>query len=99
MNLEVDLYNRIISGSATHDFDVVEDTNVLQLDAWDLSVTSVKTPTTGSAMTMRNHGADAKKSQAHVSNDESLKFHIGTYNAIIGQTLIIDLGRIYTAGE
>jgi leukotriene-A4 hydrolase len=99
MNVEVDLYNRVISGSATHDLEVVAETNVLQLDAWDITVTSVKEATTGSAMFMRSHGPDAYSSAEHLKNGEDLQFTVGTYNAIIGQTLIIDLGRTAAVGD
>ena len=99
MNVDVDLDSRVISGTVTHDLDCVADTRVLQFDAWDLTVTSVKLATTGSAKAMRDHGPDARKSTAHLANGEELPWHIGEYNAIIGQTLIIDLTRIVAAGE
>ena len=99
MNVAVDLDNRVISGTATHDLEVVAETNVLQLDAWDITVTSVKEATTGSAKVMRDHGPDARKSTAHLANGEELQFSVGEYNAIIGQTLIIDLGRTAAVGD
>ena len=42
LDWSIDFDTRVISGTITHDLEVVADTRVLQMDAWDINVYGVK---------------------------------------------------------
>ena len=62
LDWDVDFDSRVISGKVTHDFLVVSNsTRVIQMDAWDLSIFSVKQVVAGAAKRMRDYGTHSDK--------------------------------------
>merc|ERR1712176_938691 len=53
LDLTVNFDERVFSGTVTHDLNVVADTNVLQFDAWDITVHGVNFAASGAARRMR----------------------------------------------
>ena len=56
MDWAVDFDARVISGTITHDLEVVADTRVLVMDAWDINVYGVKRVKSGAAKRMKEFG-------------------------------------------
>ena len=64
LNLDVDFDTRVISGTVTHDLTCLENTQVLQLDAWDITVKNVRVENKGAAMRMRGYGANTNETES-----------------------------------
>ena len=95
LHVEVDFDTRKLKGSVTHDFEVLSETRYIVLDAWDISVTSVKSLKNGAARRMETYGTDVEKTESeyNVYPSGAMDYKIDTYNEAIGQTLVIDIGK------
>ena len=67
------------------------------MDAWDIDVFSVKLVETGAAMMMKFFVTDVAETRKMNDLDE-LEFKIVTFNDLIGETLLIDLGEMKQTG-
>ena len=100
LHWDVDFDRRVIAGTVTHDVEVLAPTRALVLDAWDISVLSVKLAShNGAAKRMRDYGTAVHKTEEEYSSSHALDFKLETYNDLTGATLVIDLGSERMPGD
>ena len=77
-----------------------EPTRALVLDAWDISVISVKVAKNpGAAKRMRDYGTTVRMTEEEYQSSKALDYKLETYNELTGATLVIDLGSERQAGD
>ena len=82
----VDFDRKVISGAVTHDLDIIDNTQVLVIDAWNIKVSEVKLLKAGAAHRMRTYGTSVFTTQFEYDEYSlgSLEYKIDTYNELIG---------------
>ena len=70
-------------------------------DAWNLNVTGVKLLKAGAAQRMKTYGTSVFTTQFEYDMYSlgDLDYKHETYNELIGQTLVIDLGHQFQSGD
>ena len=102
LDWDIDFEHSEIRGTITHDLSIVSSCRVLQFDAWDIDVVAVRKVQTGSAQLMKSFGTDVAETRKlyDLGNAQvELDYRVDTFNALIGQTLLIDLGETMEAGQ
>ena len=90
---EVDFTTKQLIGSVTHDLEVLQATDHVTFDSWNINILSAELLSTGSAMVMKDHGIR----KANIASTP-LSWENDIVNPIIGDALTVYFGEVQEAG-
>ena len=90
----VDFIGNMITGTVTHDFNIIQDTSTYVLDMWNQTITSVEIVSAGTAKRL----TEAAGEPIEMPGNTPLSWTVTTPNPGSGQVLTIDLLQEFPAG-
>jgi leukotriene-A4 hydrolase len=90
---EVDFNTKQLIGSVTHDLEVLQATDHVTFDSWNINILSAELLETGSAMVMKDHGIRKAKIAS-----TPLSWENDIVNPIIGDALTVYFGEVQEVG-